>query len=138
MTDPIADMLTRVRNAQAVKKETVLIPYSKAKLDILQVLLKHGFIKKVEKVKKKLDITQARTSKKFIEVRIKYELDGQPKISEITRISKPSKRVYLKAKNIWPFKKGLGIRILSTSRGILSDIEAKKLKVGGEVLLEVW
>lgn len=138
MTDPIADMLTRVRNAQAVKKETVLIPYSKAKLDILQVLLKHGFIKKVEKVKKKLDITQARTSKKFIEVKIKYELDGQPKISEITRISKPSKRVYLKAKNIWPFKKGLGIRILSTSRGILSDIEAKKLKVGGEVLLEVW
>jgi len=138
MTDPIADMLTRIRNAQAIKKTIVLVPYSEIKLEILETLLKHGFIKGIEKVKRKTKSSQTGIGKKFIEIQIKYGKDGQPKISEIKRISKPSKRVYLKAKDIWPFKKGLGIRILSTSRGILSDLEAKKLKIGGEVLLEAW
>ena len=138
MTDPITDMLTRIRNAQAVKKTTVLVPYSEIKMEILKALLKHGYIQGIEQVKKKTKNSQSGMDKKFIEIQIKYDKDGQPKISEIKRISKPSKRVYLKSKEIWPFKKGLGIRILSTSKGVLADLEAKKLKMGGEVLLEIW
>ncbi|MDD3098370.1 MAG: 30S ribosomal protein S8 [Candidatus Pacebacteria bacterium] len=138
MTDPIADMLTRIRNAQAVNKKTVVVPYSKIKLEILNVLLKNNFIIRVEKVKRKTRSSQTETGKKFIEIEIKYDKENQPLISEMKRISKPSRRVYLQAKDIWPFKRGLGLRILSTPRGILSDMEAKKLKVGGEVLLEVW
>jgi small subunit ribosomal protein S8 len=131
-------MLTRIRNAQAVNKKTVVVPYSKIKLEILNVLLKNNFIIRVEKVKRKTRSSQTETGKKFIEIEIKYDKENQPLISEMKRISKPSRRVYLQAKDIWPFKRGLGLRILSTPRGILSDMEAKKLKVGGEVLLEVW
>ncbi|MFA5360401.1 MAG: 30S ribosomal protein S8 [Candidatus Paceibacterota bacterium] len=138
MIDPIADMLTRIRNAQAVKEKTVLIPYSKIKLDIADVLLKNGFIEGVEKVKRRDKNSQTGTSQRFIEIILKYDKKGQPKISEIKRISKPSRRVYIKAKDIWPFKRGLGLKILSTTKGILSDLEAKKLKLGGEVLLEIW
>jgi small subunit ribosomal protein S8 len=138
MTDPIADMLTRIRNSQAVKKRTVVIPYSKIKLEILNVLLKNDFIKSVEKVKRKSKSSQTGTGKKFIEIEIKYDKKNQPIISEIKRVSKPSRRVYVQAKDIWPFKRRLGLRVLSTSKGIISGMEAKKLKVGGEVLLELW
>ena len=130
MTDPIADMLTRIRNAQAVKKETVVFPYSKIKREILNVLSKNGYIKGLDKTNKK--------NKKFIEIILKYDEEKTPKISELKRISKPSRRVYVHAKDIWFFKKGLGIKVLSTPKGILSDKEAKKLNVGGEVLLEIW
>lgn len=138
MTDPIADMLTRIRNSQAVKKRTVVIPYSKMKLEILNVLLKNDFIKSVEKVKRKSKSSQTGTGKKFIEIEIKYDKENQPIISEIKRVSKPSRRVYVQAKDIWPFKRRLGLRVLSTPKGIISDMEAKKLKVGGEVLIELW
>ena len=138
MTDPIADMLTRIRNSQAVKKRTVVIPYSKIKLEILNVLLKNDFIKSVEKVKRKSKSSQTGTGKKFIEIEIKYDKKNQPIISEIKRVSKPSRRVYVQAKDIWPFKRRLGLRVLSTPKGIISDMETKKLKVGGEVLLELW
>jgi len=130
MTDPIADMLTRIRNAQAVKKETVVFPYSKIKWEILNVLSKNGYIKGLDKTNKK--------NKKFVEIILKYDEEETPKISELKRVSKPSRRVYVHAKDIWFFKKGLGIKILSTPKGILSDKEAKKLNVGGEVLLEIW
>ncbi len=130
MTDPIADMLTRIRNAQAVKKETVVFPYSKIKWEILNVLSKNDYIKGLDKTNKK--------NKKFIEIILKYDEEKAPKISELRRVSKPSRRVYVHAKDIWFFKKGLGIKVLSTPKGILSDKEAKKLNVGGEVLLEIW
>jgi len=130
MTDPIADMLTRIRNAQAVKKETVVFPYSKIKWEILNVLSKNNYIKGLDKTNKK--------NKKFIEIILKYDEEKAPKISELKRVSKPSRRVYVHAKDIWFFKKGLGIKVLSTPKGILSDKEAKKLNVGGEVLLEIW
>jgi len=130
MTDPIADMLTRIRNAQAVKKETVVFPYSKIKWEILNVLSKNDYIKGLDKANKK--------NKKFIEIILKYDEEKAPKISELKRVSKPSRRVYVHAKDIWFFKKGLGIKVLSTPKGILSDKEAKKLNVGGEVLLEIW
>ena len=130
MTDPIADMLTRIRNSQAVRKETVIFPYSKIKWEILNSLSKSGYIKGLEKTNKK--------NKKFIEIILKYDEDGSPKISELKRVSKASSRVYVHAKDIWSFKKGLGIRVLSTPKGILTDKEAKKLNVGGEILLEIW
>jgi len=130
MTDPIADMLTRIRNAQAVKKQTVIFPYSKIKWEILNVLSKNGFIKGLDKANKK--------NKRFIEIILKYDEEGAPKISELKRVSKSSSRRYIQAKDIWFFKKGLGLRILSTPKGILCDKEAKKLNVGGEVLLEIW
>lgn len=130
MTDSIADMLTRIRNAQAVKKESVLFPYSKIKWEILNILLKNGYIKKLDTTNKK--------NKKFIEIILKYDKEGTPKISELKRVSKPSRRIYVHAKDIWFFKRGLGIKVLSTPKGILSDKEAKKLNVGGEVLLEIW
>jgi small subunit ribosomal protein S8 len=130
MTDPIADMLTRIRNAQAVKKETVVFPYSKIKWEILNVLSKNGYIKGLDKTNKK--------NKKSIEIILKYDKEKTPKIFELKRVSKSSRRVYVQAKDIWFFKKGLGIKVLSTPKGILSDKEAKKLNVGGEVLLEIW
>jgi len=130
MTDPIADMLTRIRNSQAVKKQTVIFPYSKIKWEILNVLSKNGFIKGLDKTNKK--------NKRFIEIILKYDEEGAPKISELKRVSKSSSRTYIQAKDIWFFKKGLGLRILSTPKGILCDKEAKKLNVGGEVLLEIW
>ncbi len=130
MTDPIADMLTRIRNAQAVKKETVVFPYSKIKWEILNVLSKSDYIKGLDKTNKK--------NKKFIEIILKYDEEKTPKISELKRVSKPSRRVYVHAKDIWFFKKGLGIKVLSTPKGVLSDKESKKLNVGGEILLEIW
>jgi small subunit ribosomal protein S8 len=138
MNDPIADMLTRIRNSQAVKKRTVIIPYSKIKFEILNVLFKKGFIESVEKVKRKSKNSQTGIGKKFIEIGIKYDKENQPIISEIKRVSKSSRRVYVQAKDIWSFKRRLGLRVLSTPKGIISDMEAKKLKVGGEVLLELW
>jgi small subunit ribosomal protein S8 len=130
MTDPIADMLTRIRNAQAVKKETVIFPYSKIKWEILNILSKNDYIKGLDKTNKK--------NKKFIEIILKYDEEEIPRISELKRVSKPSRRVYIHAKDIWFFKKGLGIKVLSTPKGILSDKDAKKLNIGGEVLLEIW
>jgi len=138
MTDPIADMLTRIRNAQAVGKKTVIFPHSKIKWEILSVLLKNGFIGGLDKLNKKDKKSPGFSREKFIEIIIKYNKDKTPKISELKRVSKSSKRTYTKTKDIWFFKKGLGLRILSTPKGILSEKEAKKSNAGGEVLLEVW
>lgn len=130
MTDPISDMLTRIRNAQAVKKPTVVIPFSKLKWEILEVFKRHGFIKEMEKT--------GRGNKKIIEVTLKYRQDGSPRISYLKRVSKPSRRIYASAKELWPFKNGIGIRVITTSKGIMSDKEARKENLGGEVLLEMW
>lgn len=130
MTDPISDMLTRIRNAQAVKKTTVIIPFSKLKWAILEVLKKQGFIKEIEKV--------GRSNKKIIEVNLKYRKDGSPRITILKRISKSSRRAYVNAKKIWFFKQGFGISVITTSKGIMTDKEARKEKLGGEVLLEIY
>ncbi|OIP76063.1 MAG: 30S ribosomal protein S8 [Parcubacteria group bacterium CG2_30_36_18] len=139
MTDPVTDMLNRIRNAQAVLKETVDIPISNLRYEIAKILEKKGFIEKVEKKRKKI--------KRFIEITLKYLLsealakDGQnkiPAISRLKRISKPGQRIYLKAKQIKKVKGGYGIAIISTSKGLMTDKEARKQKLGGEVICEIW
>ena len=129
MTDPISDMLTQIRNALAVNKETVSVPFSNLKYEISKILEKKGFIKKSEKKGKK--------SKKFIEIILKYS-DKIPKISSLKKISKSGQRVYLPAKKIKSVKGGLGIIIISTSKGLMTNKEARKQKLGGEVLCEIW
>lgn len=130
MTDPISDMLTRIRNAQAMKKPTVNIPFSNLKLAVLEILKKRNFIKNVEKV--------GRGNKKTIEVDLKYKKNGSPAISFLKRISKSSRRVYAHVQEIWPLRRGRGIRIITTPKGVMTDSEAKKEKLGGEILVEIY
>jgi len=127
--DPISDMLTIIRNALAVKKETVSIPFSNLKYEIARILEKKDLVEKVEKKGKKV--------KKNIEITLKYQ-DGVPVISGLKRISKPGQRIYLDSRKIKKVKGGYGIAIISTSRGLLTNEEAKKQKVGGEILCEIW
>lgn len=128
--DPIADMFTKIRNAQAVKKETVLIPYSKLKMEIAKVLLKHNYIKEINRRGKK--------NRKNLELVLSYDESGKGAINHIGRISKPSRRVYLPLKKIKPVRQGFGAMILSTPKGLLTDKEAIKEKVGGEAMAEIW
>jgi small subunit ribosomal protein S8 len=131
MTDPIADMLTRIRNALAVKKPKVTIPYSKIKLAIAKILEKENFISGFEIVSNK------KNKFKNIVINLKYK-DGNPAIHELKRISKPGCRIYVKVKEIRKVKGGRGIWIISTSRGIMTGHEAKKRKLGGELIAEIW
>jgi len=129
MTDPIADMLNRIRNAQAVFKETVDIPFSKIKLEISKILFKKGFIKSSESKGKK--------NKKFIRITLKYN-KKTPAISGLKRISKPGQRIYLPYIKVKKSKGGYGIFIVSTSKGLMTNKEAKRQKLGGEVICEIW
>ncbi|MFQ6049941.1 MAG: 30S ribosomal protein S8 [Candidatus Paceibacterales bacterium] len=129
MTDPIADMLTTIRNAQAVLHPTVVVPFSKLKFEIAKILQKEGFVGQVEK--------RGRGVKKFIKITLKY--DGKnPVISGLKRISKPGQRIYLGAIQIKPVKGGDGIAIISTSKGLVTNKEARKQKIGGEIICEIW
>lgn len=132
MTDPIADMLTRIRNAQAVGHATVDLPFSKIKLSLAEILAKEGFIKKAEK--------KGRGMKRKIEIELAYQdkKNTIPKISKIERISKPGKQEYIKTKDIHAVLGGRGINIISTSKGLMTGKEAKKKGLGGEILCEVW
>jgi len=129
MTDPIADMLTRIRNANQMRKETVVIPSSKVKSAILEVLKNEGFI---------TDYTVSADVKSETTITLKYTDNNQRVIKGLKRISKPSLHVYSKAEDLPKVLNGLGIAIISTSQGIMSDKEARKLKIGGEVLAYVW
>ena len=130
VTDPIADMLTRIRNAPIVKHDTVDVPVSVMKLAIADILLNEGYIKGYtvggEGVQKMMTIT------------LKYGANRQKVITGLKRISKPGLRVYARKDNIPKVLNGLGIAIISTSRGIMTDREARKQGVGGEVLAYVW
>ena len=129
--DPIADMLTRIRNANTAKHDTVDIPASKMKLAIAEILFNEGYIKKYEVVED--------GNFKSIRVTLKYGKDKNEKIiTGIKRISKPGLRVYANKNEIPKVLGGLGTAILSTNRGIITDKEARKLQVGGEVLAFVW
>ena len=127
--DTIADMIVRMKNASDSKKESVVFPYSKLKLAVLDVLFKEGYITSFGKKGKKIA--------KFIEVVLAYE-DGTPKISGVERVSKSSKRIYNKAKDIKKVKNGMGLLIISTPKGIMTDKQAREAKVGGEALFKIW
>jgi len=132
MTDPVTDMLNRIRNAQAVLKKTVDIPISNLRYEIAKILEKGGFVAEVEKKGKK--------TKKVIEITLKYN-EKIPVISGLKRISKPGQRIYKRAKELKPVKGGYGIAIISTSKGgggLMTDKEARKQKLGGEVICEIW
>ncbi len=129
MHDPIADMIVRMKNASDSRKESVVFPHSKLKLAILDVLMKNGFVKSFGKKGKKVA--------KFIEVVLSYD-DNGPKITGVERVSKTSKRVYSKSKEIRKVKNGLGSLLLSTPKGIMTDKEAKVANVGGEALFKIW
>ena len=131
MTDPIADMLTRIRNANTSKHDTVDVPASKMKVSIADILFKEGYIQKYELVDD--------GSFKTIRITLKYGKDKNEKIiTGLKRISKPGLRVYAGKDEIPRVLGGLGIAILSTNQGVITDKEARKLQVGGEVLAFVW
>ena len=130
MSDPIADMLTRIRNANTAKHDTVEIPASKMKKSIAQILLDEGFISGYEVV--------ADNAQGTIKVDLKYGPNREKTIIGIKKISKPGLKVYAKADRIPKVLGGLGIAILSTSKGVITDKEARKLGVGGEVICYVW
>ncbi len=129
-TDPIADFLTRIRNANMVGKESVEIPHSKIKETITQILLREGFIEGYR--------LKVRGGKKFLEIYLKYSSDGERVITHLERVSKPGLRVYVKKEEIPRVLRGLGICILSTSKGIMTGEEAKRKRVGGELLCYIW
>ena len=129
MSDPISDMLTRIRNANALKYEKVKMPSSKMKAEIARILKEEGFIadyKVTGKVKKELAIT------------LKYAADGTKVISGLKKISKPGLRVNVGCEKLPRVLKGLGIAIISTSQGVMTDAKARTLGVGGEVICYVW
>ena len=130
ITDPIADMLTRIRNANTSKHKTVDIPASKMKTGIAEILLREGYIKAFEEIK---DENQG-----IIRVTIKYDEKGNRVIDGLKRISKPGLRVYASCEELPKVLNGLGIAIISTSKGLKTDKEARQLGVGGEVLAYVW
>jgi len=129
MSDPIADMMTRIRNAQAAKHEVVEIPYSRLKDEIAHVMKREGFIK---------DLSIQGGNKKTLRVFLKYTGDQESIIQGICRDSKPGNRRYVGADEIPRVLGGLGIAILTTSRGVVTDREARKQGIGGEVLCSVW
>ncbi|MBC8874658.1 MAG: 30S ribosomal protein S8 [Planctomycetes bacterium] len=130
MTDPIADMLTRIRNAVRVERPHVDMPVSKVKRGLADVLKREGYIWDWQEVEDS-PVSQLR-------IELKYGPNGERVLQKIRRVSKPGRRVYSKARDLRPVLKGLGITIISTSRGVISDREARQRNLGGEVLCEVW
>ncbi len=130
-TDPIADMLTRIRNANQAKKEFVDIPFSKLKVSIARILKDEGFVKYYKKVER---------TKKYGNIRIflKYGPRGERVINDLVRVSSPGRRVYLGNDAIPRVMGGLGLAIVSTSKGVLTDLECRKAGIGGELICKVW
>jgi small subunit ribosomal protein S8 len=130
MSDPLGDMITRIRNAQRTQKSVVMAPASRLRLNVLEVLKREGYIR---------DFSQAELSPGIAELRIELKYsEGEPVIKELRRVSKPGRRVYSKIKDLPRVYNGLGISILSTPRGVMSDNEARVANVGGEVLCTVF
>jgi small subunit ribosomal protein S8 len=130
MTDPIADMLTRIRNGNKAKFEKVDIPLSKEKLEIAKILKQEGYIKNFKVLSEE--------KKGTLRVYLKYDAQNRGIINGIKRVSKPGLRLYVKSKKILPVLNGFGINIVSTPQGIITDNDAKKLNVGGELICSVW
>ena len=131
--DPIADMLTRIKNAQAVIKDRVVVPASKAKFRIATILKEEGYLADVDRKK----VKAGRSEHDVIELVLKYD-KGQGAISGIKLVSKPSRRLYIGAKDIRPVRSGYGTAVITTSKGIMTSKQARKESVGGEVMFEIW
>ncbi len=133
ITDPIADMFMRIRNGGAAGKSTVYIPYSDIKLRIANVLMKEGYLASVTR-----KVLKGRTTMRVIEVGVVYDAPRVPRVRGMERVSRPSRRMYIGAKDLRPVNQGHGIMILSTPKGILTGSDAKKEHVGGEIIGNVW
>ena len=129
MTDPISDLLTRIRNGQMVRKSKVICPYSNLKISVLKVLSDEGYIRGYE--------VSENEQGKQIEISLKY-FDGKPVIKEISRVSKPGMRVYSSVKAMPTYKNNMGISILSTSKGVMTNFSAQSANIGGEILCRVY
>lgn len=132
LTDPIADMLTRIRNAALARHDRIEVPKSKLKFEVAKILKAEGYISDVQ------DAAQEKEVDKKITIVLKYGRDRQSAIDGIRRVSRPGRRVYVRHDRIPRVLSGLGISILSTSHGLVSDRDARRLKLGGELLCEVW
>ncbi len=130
MTDPLGDMLTRIRNGQRANKSVISAPASLLRQNVLDVLIREGFIRGYEKVNVRKGIDE-------LKIELKYH-DGRPVINEIYRVSTPGRRVYSKVKDLPKVYNGLGIAVISTPNGVMSDHEARQANVGGEVLCQVF
>ena len=129
MNDPLSDLLTRIRNGQQARKDSVLTPASKLRTHVLDVLQREGYIRGYSE--------EVLAGQKGLRIELKY-FEGQPAIQHLARVSKPGRRVYSGAKELPRIRNGLGVVIVSTPRGVLSDAEARDQNVGGEVLAEVF
>ena len=129
MTDPLGDMLTRIRNGQQAKKDSILTPASKLRAHVLDVLQREGYIRGYSE--------EQVAGHKGLRIELKY-FEGEPAIQPLARVSKPGRRVYSASKELPRIRNGLGTIIVSTPRGVLSDAEAREQNVGGEVLAEVF
>ena len=130
MSDPLGDMLTRIRNGQRVNHAQVECPYSKVRESVCNVLQEEGYIRG-------FSTSELEGNKKIIIIELKYA-EGEGAIREIKRVSKPGRRVYAKIKDLQPFRNGLGINVISTPRGVMPDHKARNENVGGEVLCQVY
>ncbi len=129
MTDPLGDLLTRIRNGQRAKKDSVVTPASKLRANVLEVLKREGYIRGY--------VHEEVAGHPGLRVELKY-FEGQPAIKHVARVSKPGRRVYSGSQELPTIRNGLGITIVSTPRGVLSDAEAREANVGGEILAEVF
>ena len=132
MTDPIADMLTRIRNASRARHQKVAVPWSRLKENIVKILIDEGYLREQKKVKAAVGAGDE------IVIALKFDRENQPIITGMKRVSTPGRRVYVGANAVTPVRKGLGINILSTPKGILVDREAQRSNVGGELICSVW
>jgi small subunit ribosomal protein S8 len=132
MTDPIADLLTRIRNASRARHQKVAVPWSRLKENIVKILIEEGYLKDQKKVKAAVGAGEE------IVIQLKFDRENRPIIAGMKRVSTPGRRVYVGANSVIPIRKGLGINILSTPKGILVDRNAQKANVGGELICSVW
>ncbi|MEO0270389.1 MAG: 30S ribosomal protein S8 [candidate division WOR-3 bacterium] len=130
VNDSISDMLIRIKNALMRKKDKVRVSYSKLLERVAELMKREGFINDYE--------IKGEGVKKELIIQLKYDEEGNPLITDVKRVSKPGRRIYVKKDNIPWVNNGMGIAILSTSKGIMTDREARRLKIGGELLCEVW
>ncbi len=131
MTDPIADMLTRIRNATAARKASVDVPWSRQKEEIARVLVAEGYLTEA-------GATDTEEGRRVLRIGLRYDPQRRPVMIGLKRVSRPSLRVYVGVQDIPAVRKGLGVSILSTPKGVLADREARRQRVGGEVICTVW